>query len=139
AVVGRSVHRADDLARRVLAVLAEHRLEGGLRLGRIAEVIAVDADPLHLPPARHLVLAHHRHVVLGLTGGDARVAADARVQVDRHAPGMAGVAPRRIERIVGRWVLAQLRREARIRPEFLAGGGADYVSTLHRVVTLRSG
>ena len=40
-------------------------------------------------PRAHLLLADHRDVVLGLAGDDAGVAADAGVQVDRHAPGVA--------------------------------------------------
>ena len=54
-------------------------------------IVAVDADPVHLAPAAHLVLADDRDVVLRLAGDDAGVAADAGVEVDRHAPGVAVV------------------------------------------------
>ena len=52
-------------------------------------VVAVDAQPVHLAAAQHLVLADDRDVVLRLAGDDAGVAADAGVEVDRHAPLVA--------------------------------------------------
>ena len=63
--------------------------------------VAVDADPVHLAAAQHLLLADDRDVVLGLAGDHAGVAADAGVEVDRHAPLVAVVAlllPQRVER-----------------------------------------
>ena len=54
--------------------------------GGLAGEVPVDADPLHLAPLRDLGLADDRHVVLALAGDHARVAPDARVQVDRHPP-----------------------------------------------------
>ena len=57
-------------------------------------------------PRTTCVLADDRDVVLGLAGDDARVAADAGVQVDRHAPRVAlvlaslGYIVRPIERLV---------------------------------------
>ena len=50
------------------------------------DVVAVDADPVHLAAAPHLALADHRDVVLGHAGDDAGVAAGARVEVDGHPP-----------------------------------------------------
>ena len=41
---------------------------------------------MHLPPLGDLDLADDRHIVLALAGDHARVAPDARVQVDRHPP-----------------------------------------------------
>ena len=52
----------------------------------IAGEVPVDPEPLHLAPLRDLDLADDRHVVLALAGDHARVAPDARVQVDRHPP-----------------------------------------------------
>ena len=53
----RRTDRADELAGRVLAVHARHRLD--VRLGGIGAslVVAVDADPVHLAAAADLVLA----------------------------------------------------------------------------------
>ena len=65
-------------------------------LGR-AVVVDVDAQPVHVAPARDLLRADHRHVVLGLAGDDAGVAADARRGVDHHAPGGALGGPWRIK------------------------------------------
>ena len=86
-IVHRRPHRADDLARRLLALHAQHRLE--VARGRIglAFIIAIDAQPLHLTLVDHLLLADDGNVVLGLAGDDARVATDARVQIDAHGPG----------------------------------------------------
>src|SRR4029453_10308348 len=61
-------HRADRLAGRVVAVLAHHGLEHGVGIFRAPAVVAVQADPVHLAPAAHLVLADHGDVVLGLAG-----------------------------------------------------------------------
>ena len=48
--------------------------------------IAVHAEPVHLAAAGDFVLADDGDVVLRLAGEDARPAAGARRQVDRHAP-----------------------------------------------------
>ena len=55
-------------------------------------MIAIDPQPVHLAAEQHLLLAHHRYVILRLTGDDARAAAGAGGQVDRHAPAYAAVA-----------------------------------------------
>jgi len=71
------------------------------RVLRVAALVAVHADPVHLAAAEHALLAHHGHVVLGLAGDQARIAADALRQIDRHAPGAAFVfrlLPQRFER-----------------------------------------
>src|ERR1044071_4157689 len=82
----RREHRTHGLARRVAAVLAHHRLVDDVRVVLGAAVVTVDADPVHDALALDLVLADHGHVVLGLTRDDARRAARAGVDVDRHAP-----------------------------------------------------
>ena len=80
-------NRADLLARGVLALHAGNRLNDHLRAaGRIAGEVSIDADPVHLAPLRDLDLADDRDVVLALAGDHARVAPDARVEVDGHAP-----------------------------------------------------
>ena len=65
---------------------AQHRLERRLDRAALADVVAVDAQPVHLALAQHVLLAHDRHVVLRLAGDHAGVAADAGVEVDAHAP-----------------------------------------------------
>src|SRR5690606_10504737 len=89
AVRGRG-HRANHLARGVLAVHAGQRLEVGTqRVCFIAGVIGVDADPVHLPPAANLLLADHRDVVLGLASHHTGIAARAGVLIDDHRPLVA--------------------------------------------------
>src|SRR5579883_2529452 len=67
-----TVHGRPDgtnvFTRRILAVHTWHRLK---ELPRVGDV-AVDANPVHLACAQHLLLANHRTVVLALTGHHAR-------------------------------------------------------------------
>ena len=89
-VVDGGCHGADLLAGSVLAVHAGNGLEDDLRAaGGLAGEVPIDPDPVHLAPLRDLDLADDRHVVLALAGDHARVAPDARVQVDRHPPLVA--------------------------------------------------
>ena len=83
--------RADDLARRVLTLHARNGLK--IRLGVFARSpeIVVDAQPVHLAAAQHLILPNDGDVVLGLAPDDTRVAADAGIDVDRHPPPVAVV------------------------------------------------
>jgi hypothetical protein len=68
-------HRHTTSQGAFLALLARHRLEVGFRIVAVALVIRVDANPVHVPAQHGLFLAHHRNVVLGLTGDHAIVAA----------------------------------------------------------------
>jgi len=104
----RRVHGADRLAGRNLAVLAEHRQEQVRGTLRVAVHPALEAEPVQLPPVRCGGLPDHRHVVLGLASDHARLAAHARVDVDRHAPARARVL------LVG--VHADRRRVRRLAP-----------------------
>ncbi|MFO1296576.1 MAG: hypothetical protein U1F25_08925 [Rubrivivax sp.] len=70
AVVHRRAHeRPHQFARRLLAVHARQRLEDGV--ADLQGLVAVDADPVHLAPERHLRLADDGDVVLGLAGDGA--------------------------------------------------------------------
>src|SRR5262249_37056206 len=79
---------ADRLARRLLALHARHGLVDDLRIRRLAAVVAIDAQPVHLALAVHLVLAHDGDVVLRLAGDYAAVAAGAHCSIDHHSPGV---------------------------------------------------
>ena len=86
--------RADgtnEFARRVFAMHARHRLMIELRLVRRPGIIVVDANPMHLAARAHLVFADDRNVIFGLAGNRAGIAADAGVEIDHHAPGVAGI------------------------------------------------
>ena len=65
---------------------AHHGLGQQHRVGLVPGEVAVDPQPVHLAAPADLVLADDRHVVLGLAGDEARGAADAGIQVDRHPP-----------------------------------------------------
>ena len=51
-----------------------------------AGVVGVDTEPMHFAAVDDLFLADDRDVVFRNAGDDARVAAGARVVIDRHAP-----------------------------------------------------
>ena len=150
AVVHGGRDRADLLAGCVLALHAGHRLEARLRLGgevldevpehagglSLVGEVAVDAEPVHLPALHHLLLADDRHVVLALAGDHAGVAADAGVQVDRHAPlRRVLVGPLVPHRVLVRF-LAVSGREVGMFLEVVEVRFADDRAPLHRVVVL---
>ena len=87
-VVIRGSDRAHRLARRRLAVLAQHRDEAQLHVGILAFPVALDADPLHLAALRESLLADDGQIVLGLARDHARLAAGAAIEIDRHGPGV---------------------------------------------------
>ena len=111
----RGADRADQLARRLLAVHAGHRLEQRAALGAGRRLVAVDADPVHLAAGGDLLAADDRDVVLGLAGDGAGVAADAGVEVDRHAPrhGRRGAATGRGRARRAAWAARRCRRARR--------------------------
>src|SRR5262245_7494348 len=113
-VLGRG-DRAHLLAGRVLALLAGDRLVDDVGIvGRALEV-AVDADPVHLAVAGDLGPADDGDVVLRLAGDHARVAADARAEVDRHAPAVTLVGPLLEQRVVAAVrILPELRFGTRV-------------------------
>src|SRR5690606_10647151 len=119
----RRVHRrrggAHGLARRVLAVHARKRLEEDLRLGEIALVVAIDADPVHLAAASDLILSDDGDIVLGLAGDHAGVAADAGAEVDGHAPSVARLARFDVSLRKGLWI------ERRLLLRMFLGARAD--------------
>src|SRR5262249_54928311 len=134
-VVDRRFDRAHDLARRVLAVHAGHRHEG--RAGRcgVAGEVRVDAEPVHLAAAEHLVPPHGRDVVLRLAGDDARLAVDAGGEVDRHPPAEALGLPLRVE------ALARFERGGGLLRAAAIRGPVDRphdVAPLHAVVAVRA-
>src|ERR1043166_2943521 len=97
--MNRRVHRTNIFAWRGFAMLAEHRLRDDLHvvnpflelllvvsfksierlfLGRIARVITINAQPVHLASAANQILADYRHVVLALARDDTRRTTNAR-------------------------------------------------------------
>src|SRR5262249_35169600 len=100
AVDGRT-NGADQFARRVLAVHARNRLVGEGRIVEIAAEIAIYPDPVHLAAASDFFFANDRNVVFRLARDSARAAADARIQIDGHAPEMAGEADGWVETLCG--------------------------------------
>src|ERR1043166_2926448 len=81
---------ANHLTWRLLALLAKDRLEMGSSwiLQTITAVISVDAQPMHHAVTFDLLFTHDRNVIFRLTGEDTRIAADTRIEIDRHSPLM---------------------------------------------------
>jgi hypothetical protein len=99
---------------------------------------SVGADPVHFPPAHHLVFANHRDVVLRLTSHHARIATVAFVQVKGHAPCVPGVDKFLVERIVLRRHFKAFVRKRRILLVFLERRYAQNLPTFHVEVVLRA-
>ena len=80
-------HGTDLLAGSILALHARNWLKHHLRAASgVAGEIPIDPEPMHFAPLRDLDLADNGHVILALAGDHARIASDARIQVDRHPP-----------------------------------------------------
>src|SRR5262249_22464668 len=77
-------YRANVFARSVLALHTRHRLLYRPRLIFGADIVTVHAHPMHFPSAEHLIFADHRNIVFRLARDDARIAARAGGQIDRH-------------------------------------------------------
>ena len=135
--VRRRRHRAHHLARRRLALLTRHRLVVGVRILDVAAVVPVDAEPVHLAAVRDLRLADDRHVVLGLAGDDAGVAAGADVLVDRHAPRVAVVLASLEHRETDERLMLLLGGERRLLLELFGVADANEVASFERPVILR--
>ena len=68
--------------------------------GRRSGIVPVDAQPVHFTATPDLVLANDRNVVFALAGDHARRAADAQVQINRHAPLVKPLFLHFIKRII---------------------------------------
>src|SRR3984893_10252070 len=86
-IVHGRTYRTDDLARRLLAVHAQDRLEIAVWGVGTAFVVTINGQPVHLALANHLLFADDGNIVFGLAGDNASIATNAGVQVDTHRPG----------------------------------------------------
>src|SRR5208282_397196 len=142
-VVG-GADRADDFARRVLALHARDGLEECLGIVAVALIVGVHPNPVHVAADDDLLFADDGDVVLRLAGNHAVVAAYALVQVDRHAPRIVFlvVGIGRVERQIFRNFF--FLREVRLFAVFLKRPFADQrtmaaVGRIHRLHALRGG
>src|ERR1700722_980735 len=127
--VNRGADRADNFARRVFAVHAEHRLVVGFRRVEVAAEISVDADPLHGAAFHDLLFADHRDVVFGLAGDDAGIAANTFVQIDGHTPGIAFLFESGIQGQAFGFLFFRVDGEVGIFAIFIERGHADQIAT----------
>ncbi len=121
AVHGRQ-YRADDLAGRVAAMLAQHGLMGDVHTAVSFGVVAVNSQPVHFALPPHLVFADHGNVVFRLAGNHARGTARAGIQIDDHAP------PRAASPGDPRATNPASFLPAPVRPDVLAGAALGLVS-----------
>src|SRR5262249_8505577 len=135
--VHRRDHRADQFARRFLALHAGAGLEAGFGMINPTRVITGNAQPVHLAPMHRLFFADDWDVVFGLARDDAGVASYAGVQINSHAPGVTGVRPFGIERFIRRRFF--FAREVRTLAEFVERGRARQIAPFHGVMKLRRG
>ncbi len=133
--------RANRFARCVLAMHAGHRHEVScLHVIRIvAFEIRINADPVHLAAAYNFFFADYWNVVFGLTGDRARIAPDAIIQIQRHAPGVSEtlifVRVIRIQRRVFAFFVRRMFTLACVQM-FLQRLGAHDVAIFFRVVVV---
>src|SRR5437763_1173284 len=113
----------DQFTRRVLAMHAWHRLMLEPGIVDRAGFVGVDANPVHFPPARDLIFANHRNVVLGLARDRARAATNAGAEIDHHSPGVTAIFEFTwmIQRLVMRGVLFRSRALFCVRDKYLQG------------------
>ena len=89
--------RADDLARRRLALLTHHRQELRtlfrklLRELRTFAPVALDSEPVHRLTRDEALLAHDGQIVFRIAGRGAGVAARAGIEIDDHGPLVGSV------------------------------------------------
>src|SRR5579872_5472966 len=96
--VDRRGHRADHFAGGILAVHAEDRFVVRPRIVYAAFIVTVDADPVHVAADHDFFFANHGDIIFRLASHHTAAAAGAGVQVDGHAPGVAFVFHRGIQR-----------------------------------------
>src|SRR5215471_21255354 len=137
--MGSRRNRANDFAGSILAVHAQDRLEKGAWIGGFSNMVAIDANPMHLAPIHYLLLAYNRDVVFGLASNHTSIATHTCIQVDRHPPlvavriVIAHIQRRRIERI-----LELALGETGVLLVLLERGMPDDMAPLHRVLKLRA-
>src|ERR1051326_374798 len=124
-VVNGGVDRTNVLTWRGFTMLAKHWLRYDLRvinpflellivfnfesseafmLLRRGGIVAVDAQPVHFASAKNLRATDNRNIVFALAGHHTRGAADARIQINGHAPLMDALLFELIERV---WIKRQ--------------------------------
>src|SRR5581483_8317192 len=139
-----AVDTGDRLVDCLNAVLVEFRtgqeiFRAGAELSyRDAGEVAIQPNPVHLAPAPDLLLADDGDVVFRLAGHHAGVAADARIEVNRHAPLRPGLEfQHRLVKVgLGR-NLYPFGSEVRFLSELIQGAFAHDFAPFHAPVVLR--
>src|SRR5437588_5428654 len=130
----------DQFTRRVLAMHAWHRLMLEPGIVDRAGFVGVDANPVHFPPARDLIFANHRNVVLGLARDRARAATNAGAEIDHHSPGVTAIFEFiwMIQRLVMRGFFFGSRDLFWMGDKFRERSASQKITSFHRVMMLCS-
>src|SRR6185436_2593240 len=122
---------ADRFTRGIFTLHTRHRLVDSFWIVKLAGVVAVNANPVHLASDPDLLLADHWNVVLGLAGNGAGIATDAGTEIYSHSPGAPIILHRRIERHLGLRVLAHLFDEVGLVMKLADRTDANEVAPIH--------
>jgi hypothetical protein len=84
----RSIDRTNRLTRRVMALLAEHRLKRSHLDFRIFRALPqpLDPDPVHIAAVVGIVLAYNRDIVFHRASRHTSLTTRAEILIDHHAP-----------------------------------------------------
>ena len=80
----------------IVAMLAEHRQKHDI-FHPVRLMIALYAEPCHLPAFQNPIHPHHTEIVFSITGGGTGAASDAPVQIHDHGPAVINMIVRRIK------------------------------------------
>ena len=134
--MGCRMNGTNQLARSIFALHARHRLMIHLGIVQRAFVVTIDANPMHLPTAQDFLLTYHRAVIFGDASDDAGIAADARVDIDSHAPGVTFILESWIETRFCFFVFFRLLSEVWVFAEFFERGAAQQLAPFHQMMEL---
>ncbi len=136
--VCRCVDGAHRFTWSAVTVLAHHRLVTDDGIVRVAVLVAVDTNPVHLAALADLLPPDNGDVVLSLARGHADAAPDALAQVDGHHPLVSpGVIHRRVH-IDHPGPVPSVLHEVGFAPVLLQSPVEHNRPALHRKVLLRS-
>ena len=93
---------------------------------------------MHLTPVDHLLFAHNRNVIFGLTGNHTGITTITSAQVNGHAPGIFGIVHLGIEgdRFA---VMIHFVNKFRFGGKLGHSAGTNQVAPFHAVMHLRAG
>ena len=68
-----------------------YRLMNNFWVINLTIIVAINTNPGHFPPIKHLFFADHGNIILRLAGNRTGIATSASSKVDNHAPSVTSV------------------------------------------------